>query len=268
MNQLRSFPSARTWLRVALAAALGLSAWAAFGPSCGSCAGTSGFLLPDRGLAALGGFFYAGLLALSFIPGAARLLGSGVMAAGGIHAGLLLVLWQAGSFCGLCVGTALAAFVALGALLRLEPGSSLKASLMSPLAAALVQGWALLGGGLATAAPERAQAQAKVQDTFESVSPQPGTVRLIAYTRPDCGYCLDLERDVLPDLQRTFGSRMDVELRSALDLPGLPTPTLILVGAKGRQLFPGLPSTETLARTLRTLMGEPNDHATLSQKSR
>jgi hypothetical protein len=95
-----------------------------------------------------------------------------------------------------------------------------------------------------------------------------GKVRMVVYTRPDCGYCMELERDVLPDLVRVFGTRLTVERRSAESLPGIPTPTIILTGSEKRHMFPGLPPREDLERAIQIVMGEDHGRETVLEKSR
>jgi hypothetical protein len=82
---------------------------------------------------------------------------------------------------------------------------------------------------------------------------------MVVYTRPDCGYCMELEREILPDLIRDFGDRLQIERRSAQTLPGIPTPTLILCGSQKRRMFPGLPSREDLRRAIESVMGENHE---------
>jgi len=91
---------------------------------------------------------------------------------------------------------------------------------------------------------------------------------MVVYTRPDCGYCMELEKDVLPGILREFGSRLSVERRSAEALPGIPTPTIILTGSERRRLFPGLPPEAVLREAISNVMGEDHDHETVLEKSR
>jgi hypothetical protein len=191
-----------------------------------------------------------------------------VLLAAGIHGGLLAVLAHAGIFCAPCFGTALAALAALVFAIRCESSNALRASFVIPVAACLVQAGVLLSGAGPALAHAQAEPDRVVHEDLVSGSVARGTVRLVVYTRADCGYCIQLERDVLPGLIREYGDRLTIERRSAAELPGIPTPTLILSGDQKRRLFPGLPEVEELRNVIQDLMGESHGHQTLLEKSR
>jgi hypothetical protein len=219
-------------------------------------------------LASAGVAYYAVLLAAAILLGPSVFVYSGVLVAGGVHAGLVATLVHLRSFCPPCALTAAAASVALAAVISCDRSNIFRASLVSPGAALAVQMWVLLSGALPAAAASREGADRVVHEEFAQPPVPSGMVRMVAYTRPDCGYCVELERDVLPGLARDYGSRLLVERRSAEELPGIPTPTLILTGASKRRLFPGLPSTQDLRNTIDTLMGESHGLQTVLEKSR
>lgn len=250
-------PAGRAWklLILALLLAMAGSAWAWFaGAGCGSCTVAS-HTFQGRSMAAAGLFTYAFLLLAALTAGPSQFLHAGTFLAAGVHAGLIAILIRLGIFCAPCVFTSLAALGALVSSLAFEPSQAYRAGVLTPVAAGVVQAAALFSGELSVVAspPERAE---RIVEPDLLVAPAlRGTVRMVIYTRPDCGYCQELERDVLPVLVGQFGSRVAIERRSARDLPGIPTPTIILSGADGRRLFPGLPPTEDLRRSIETLMG-------------
>lgn len=254
-------------------AALGLaalgSAWSLMGRGdCASCH-SAGMIFPGSSLAATGVVYYSILLAAAMLFGPSLFVYSGILIAAGVHAGLVVVLLHLKLFCAPCLATAVAASLCLGLAIACDSSNAFRASLVSPGAACVIQLWVLLTGALPAAAESRDQADRIARDEFSKPSVSRGTVRMVVYTRPDCGYCIELERDVLPDLVSEFGSRLAVERRSAAELPGIPTPTLILSGAGGRRLFPGLPPTGDLRRAIETLMGdESHGHETVFEKSR
>ena len=114
----------------------------------------------------------------------------------------------------------------------------------------------------------KSSADQVVREELTAAPVERGKARMVIYTRPDCGYCMELERDVLPEITRAYGARLLVERRSAESLPGIPTPTLILRGAEKRRMFPGLPSREELRRAIETVMGEDHDRETVFEKPR
>jgi hypothetical protein len=255
-------------IQIATLVAIAFSAWAALGSgSCGSCDGAAD-LLGGKSLAAVGVVYYAVLFTAAVVLGPSLFVYAGVLLAAGVHGGLLVLLARAGIFCAPCVGTALAALAALVGAIRCDPSNALRASLVIPGAALFVQAGFFFSGSLPALAEARASAEQVTREEFRVPAVPPGQVHLVVYTRPDCGYCIQLERDVLPGLVRDYGDRLAIERRSAAELPGIPTPTLILTGSARRQLIPGLPETEDLRNTIQNLMGESHGHETVLEKSR
>ena len=268
MTRNLGHPKSWTALKIAAAGAALFSAWAAWGGGgCASCDAAAG-ILGGRSLGAVGVVFYGFLLAAALARGPSLLVYSGVLAAAGVHVGLLMVLVHARIFCAPCVGAALCALAALAAAFRCDGSNAFRASWVIPGAAILVQWGSLLHGALPALAQGRTKAEAAAEEEFRAPPVAPGDVRMVVYSRPDCGYCLQFDRDVLPGLIREFGKHLEIERRSAESLPGLPTPTLILTGAAQRRFFPGLPESEDLRRTLHDLMEETHDHPTVLEKPR
>jgi hypothetical protein len=248
--------------------AIAFSAWAALGSgSCASCDGAAA-LVPGKSLAAVGVVYYSILFIAAVTLGPSLFVYSGVLLAAGIHAGLLAVLAHAKIFCAPCVGTALAALAALVFTIRCDSTNALRASLLIPVAAGLVQVGVLVSGAAPALAQSRVDTDRVVHEDLAGGLVAPGQVRMVVYTRPDCGYCIQLERDVLPGLVRDYGTRLSIERRSAAELPGIPTPTLILSGSAKRRLIPGLPEAEDLRSVINELMGESHGHETVLEKSR
>lgn len=263
-------PHELTWklLIAALLFAIGGSAWAFYGGGdCPSCEGV-GLMFQGKSLALTGLLYYSTLFVAAVVVGPTLFVYAGILIAAGVHGGLLAVLLHSKLFCLPCIGTAGAALTALVLAIRCESANALRASFILPGAALLVQTWVLLTGAVPAAAQSQADRDRVVHDELVSPAVARGKVRLVIYTRPDCGFCMELERDVLPEILRDFGSRLEVERRSAENLPGIPTPTLILTGSEKRHLFPGLPSAESLRSMIETLMGESHGHETVLEKSR
>jgi hypothetical protein len=255
-------------IQIATLVAIAFSAWAALGSgSCASCDGAAE-LFRGKSLAAMGVVYYSILFTLAAALGPSLFVYSGVLLAAGIHGGLLAVLVHAKIFCTPCVGTALAALAALVFAIRCDSSNALRASLVIPVAAGLVQVGVLFSGVAPALAHARADTDQVVHEDLVSGPVARGQVRLVVYTRPDCGYCIQLERDVLPGLVREYGDRLAVERRSAAELPGIPTPTLILTGSTKRRLIPGLPEVEDLRKVIDELMGDRRGHETVLEKSR
>jgi hypothetical protein len=256
----------RSWWRLALGLiglALGGAAWAAFfWGGCGSCSGSSagaaGHLLALSGVV-----YYVLLLGAGLVLGPSRVFWVGVLVAASIHGALLVALVMRGTLCPACILTGAAAIGAAALSCLIEPYNLVRASVILPAAALVTQlgGWAL--GTLPSAKPARTAAVPVAVPHDES-----GTVRMVIYGRVDCVFCQRLAAEVLPELAREFGERLRVEHRSAEDLPGLPTPTIILTGAGGRRSFPGLPRTDALRRAILDTLGDSHDRQAMLPASR
>jgi len=254
----RGKKSWRLFLLFVILALLGSALSAVLGPSCGRCGGAGeGLLGGGRTLAVLGTLYYAALLAMALVAGPCLPVFAGVQVAAGVHGVLLVVLWQRGEFCPLCVGTAISAIAALVASIVHEPRNAWRGAYVLPGAAFLFQSWLILGSGVGGTLPPAAQAEIRrtVAEEARSPSSLSGQARMVAFVRADCGYCRILEEDVVPALKRDFGDRLAFEPRSAEAMPGMPTPTLVLSGQAGRKVFPGLPPEEDLRAAILTVMG-------------
>lgn len=259
MDLRAQHPRAWRCLLASLALAAALSTWGAVeGPGCGSCEGARE-LLPIKHLATLGTLYYSALFLVAIFSGPSIFVYSGVMIAAGVHGPLVALLIQAKLFCGPCLLTAAAVAVAAGSSILLTPTNAFRGSLLFPGTAFVVQTWILFSGAVPIEAQVRSSAEHIARDEFVSPPVEAGKARMVVYTRPDCGYCMQLEKDVLPGIVREFGNRLSVERRSAEALPGIPTPTIILTGSERRRLFPGLPPEEDLRLAISNVMGEGRD---------
>ena len=252
-------------------ALLGSALSAVLGPSCGKCGGAGeGLLGGGRTLAIMGTLYYMVLLGASLLAGPCLPVFAGIQVAAGIHGVLLVVLWQRGQACPLCIGTALSAIAALISSILLEPRNAWRGAYVLPGAAFLFQSWLILGSGVGVTLPPSAQAEIQRTVAEEARSPlsPSGQARMVAFVRADCGYCRILEEDVVPALKRDFGDRFAFEPRSAEAMPGMPTPTLVLSGKAGRRVFPGLPPDADLRAAILTVMGESHESKTVLSQSR
>ena len=268
MTETNLHPKAWRLFKIALASAALFSAWATFGGrTCGSCE-TAAQIFQGKNLAVVGMAYYGVLLLAAQAFGRSIFVFSGVILAAGVHGGLLAVLLHAKLLCGPCLGTAVSALVALGAAIRCETWIAYRASWVIPGVALLIQCWLFLTAALPQAAEARAGAERISEEEFRAPPVAPGHVRMVVYSRPDCGYCIQFDREVLPVIVRDFGPHLEIERRSAENLPGIPTPTLILTGAEKRRFFPGLPELADLKSTVRDLMEESHGRETVFEKPR
>lgn len=267
MNPKLAHPLAWKLLLGGLVAAWLAAAWAWFGDGdCASCQAATA-LVHGKNLALLGMVYYGTLVVAAILLGPHPVVYGGTLLAASVHVGLAVLLLQAHVFCPPCVLAAISAILALGLAIRCEPANAYRASFVLPGIALLVETGVLLGGPPA-ALTELGTTPVAVQEEKPQVLVPPGRVHLVIYGRPDCGYCMELEQEVMPLLEREFGSHLEVERRSADGLAGVPTPTLILTGQGDRQVFPGLPSTEKLRSRIKELMGEGHGHETVLKESR
>jgi len=259
---------ARPGLLGALSSGLACSIWALLGTSgCRSCQGAFE-LLSGHGMAVAGLLDYAVLLLAAALAGPGPVVSWGTLLSAGIHAGLVAVLVHSRLLCPPCVGAAASAALATICVIRLDSANLFRASVLVPAAAMVVQSGLFAAGALGSRSEPQPGSPRPAEEELSAPAAMPGSVRMVVYTRPDCGYCRELEREVLPELLQVFGSRLLVERRSAESLPGIPTPTILLSGFRERRLFPGLPRTELLSRTIGSLMGDDDARQTLPETSR
>jgi hypothetical protein len=260
------------WAWRCLVGSLLVAALAAFwgalgGAGCRSCEGVAG-IFQGTHLATLGTVYYSLLFAVAVLAGPHLFVFSGIMIAAGVHGPLALILFQSQLFCVPCLLAAAAAGTALVAAIILEPSNAFRASLILPAAAFALQTWVLFSGGVPLRGETKPDVERIAREELVSPPVERGRARMVVYTRPDCGYCMELERDILPGLTRDFGAALEVERRSAEALPGIPTPTIILTGFMSRRFFPGLPPVEDLRSAIASVMGEDHGRETVLEKSR
>lgn len=204
----------RILLLLATGGALAASVLAAV--ECPACGGPSS-------PAVAGCAFYGALLIFTLVRDDGRLNRFALMAASGFHLGLIFSMASRGAACGLCVAAAGCAFLALGLALAREPRSLPLLPVVLPWTAAF---------GLMSAPP---------------VPPMefPEHTRIVAYTRPDCGYCEELKNRVLPEATR--GIQVEVQYRDA-DQAGFVrrAPTLLISRGRKYRVVEGLPTVDRL----------------------
>lgn len=204
--------------------------------ACSACG--TGRLVP----ALLGALGYAVLFGRALTAGLTRDVFVGILFAGGIHAALAIKMLTTGDRCVFCAAAALVSFAMMGISVVLDRTNLGRLALLTPTAALLV----LAGGSHAPAAPPH---------------PSEGRIGILVYTQNDCGFCEELRHNVLPEIEREFGDRVRIELRSADELPAIRrTPTLILTSGRPSdrpRVIEGLPTVERLRGAIRDLETGP-----------
>ena len=166
-------------------------------------------------------------------------------------------------FCAPCIATGLAAIAAAVVSFIIDPANLGRAGYLVPagaIGAHLVLFWS---GGIM--APTQASAGSGLSEP-EIARTRPrreGAVQMTVFSRAGCRYCAQLEEEVLPELRREFGNRLDVALEEAPG--GIPTPTIVIRGAQGT-VFPGLPPVDELKSALRRAMGGERHEPTVLSK--
>jgi hypothetical protein len=235
---------------VAIALLGAIWAWATR-ESCASCQGVRD-LVKGTSLAPAGAMYYAVLFVAGAVFGPSRFLFGGVLVAAAAHLALLLLLIQRGIFCAPCVATGLAAITAAALSFVIDPLNFSRAGILVPVGAIgahLALFWA---GGIMTPTLVTAEGGNPEARLDEGQPPRAGMARVTVYSRRGCPYCVELEEKVLPELRREFGNRLDLHLEDAA--AGMPTPTIVIAGAKG-VVFPGLPPVRELRAAIQDAIG-------------
>src|SRR5262249_15717442 len=85
----------------------------------------------------------------------------------------------------------------------------------------------------------------------------PDRISVQVFTQPDCPFCDEVRRSVMPEIVKEFGSRVIIAHRSADELPSIRrTPTLILRSSRSgsmTRIIEGLPTLERLRGMIRDL---------------
>lgn len=204
----------RALLLLATGGALAASTAAAVG--CPSCGG-------PPSLALAGVVLYAALLIGVLVREDFLLIRLAFMAASGVHLGLICAMASRGSICALCLATAACAFTATCLALARNRSSLQLLPVILPWTAAL---------GLLAAPP---------------VPPAdfPDHLRIVAYTRVDCGYCDELRDRVLPEATRGFEVEVVYRDAAAADFVHR-APTLLLSRGRRYRVMEGLPTVDRL----------------------
>ena len=207
--------------------------------SCGACR-AGGMSLGLVGFA-----FYTGLFLAACFAGPSPLLFAGLFFGFGVHAMLVAQLLMAGMRCWICFGAAGVSLLLVVLAVAQDRANLARMAFVLPWSVLLVLGW--------NGAPRTATAAASVTDT--------AAVRLVVFTQPDCPYCDELRDRVLPDMQREFGSRLQVVYRPASDLPAVRrTPTIVVSPGRREQparVIEGLPTAEMLRGAIREMEAKP-----------
>jgi len=248
---------------VAIAFLGSIWAWTA-GRSCGTC-GVARDLAGGASLAPIGAAYYAALLAAGALFGPSRILFGGILVAAAAHVALLLLLIQRGVFCAPCVVTGLGATAAAVLSFFIDPANLGRAGFLVPAGAIGAHLILFFAGGIMTPSLASAGSALSLPEMAGMRPEQEGVVQMTVFSRAGCPYCVELEEKVLPELRREFGHRLDIAREEAPG--GIPTPTIVIGGAKGI-VFPGLPPVDDLKSALRRAMGGERHEPTVLSQSR
>ena len=231
---------------VGLAVSLAGSLWSLLaGERCARCS-RAAQIIGGVNLAAIGAAYYALLLAAAY-AGSARLVFDGAFAAAGVHLALVSLLLRYRLACPPCLITAAGAWVASAAALAIDPRSALHAVILAPVAVVAAEDGTRVLRRQARIR-SRQEAEKATRQILEEGPAPPDGVRMVVYRRPDCRFCEQFEKEILPALHQEFGERLNVEERLAWKR--LATPTLVLVGRRATY-YAGLPKLEEARAAIR-----------------
>jgi hypothetical protein len=187
-----------------------------------------------------GSIGYAGLLVLALARGPSRLVFAGILFAFGVHAALTLQMVVSGFFCGLCLAATAGSLILVVLSVAVDPRNVGRLGIAVPWAVLLTAGTASI------LRPRTPVSEASA-----------ASVSIVVFTQEDCAYCDELRDRVMPEIEKEFGPRVQIDYRPASDLPAVrKTPTLILTpkrtGIQGR-VIEGLPTVERLRGAIHDL---------------
>lgn len=214
-----------------------VATWVKASGSCGSCGGSS---IVGTLIGAAGAAFYTALLGMALWLGPTALLFVGILAGFVVHAALLFLMLSGQPLCPPCIMACGVSTVLFLASMLYDSANLRRAAYVLPIAAVLFQA----GSSVYGLVKASALAEAYPEATTDAAR-RDGRVRLVIFEEPDCPYCRMLERDVLPEIEREFGPRLQVIRHPGSDVPGIALPTVIVVGAE-EEVFEGLPTRDLL----------------------
>lgn len=183
---------------------------------------------------------YSSLLIMAWWKGPSGLVLSGIHFAFGVHCALAVQQFLSGNVCGLCVAAALGSLALVALSISVDRVHLGRMALVVPAAAFL----AIFGLGIGT---PRAPA----------LDGAAGAIRIFVFTEPDCPYCDELRKQVMPEIEKEFGARIRVAWHSAAELSAIRrTPTLILSSGRSGErdrVIEGLPTLDRLRGAIRDL---------------
>ncbi len=238
--------------RAAVSIALAGSIWAmTAGKRCSTCQMASG-MTGGLKLGRIGTAIYLVILFLTFLPRSTPSAWA-LAAAVGSHLVLASLLLKNRMICRNCFLIATAAVVGSASAILADPSHNLSSLFAVPLGG--VATFVAIGIS-ASAAARRGMLLAErllAEAVNENAPVASGTVKIIVLYKPQCFACEFFKKSVLPELEKQFGGRMEVEHREAA--PGTPAPTLLILG-KTPQHFIGAAPAEAIAPTILMALGE------------
>lgn len=200
---------------------------------CDACR-VSGF---DPGMA--GAVAYGAILVGVLMRGPTPFLYDGILFGAGVHATLIAQMGIQGRLCGICLAAAAVSAGLVGVAIAWDRANLGRLAIVAP-GAALIAALGLSSGPPAS-----------------PVAASGGCIGVRIYIQPDCPYCERLRKEIVPEIEKEFGTRVRIEYRSADDLPGIRrTPTLILDPRRAEsrpRIIEGLPTLERLRGAIRDL---------------
>jgi len=229
VNGLRKGIGVLLGIQIVLSAAAGMAETLS---PCEAC--TVGRAIP----AVLGVVLYSTLLAGFWKSGLTSVVSLGILLATAVHVFLGIQMVLAGPICPLCLAAAVVSSGVTSLAVAMDRTNLRRLACVLPIA-----GLAAIRYAPISSVPVPASADERVS--------------IQVYTQPECPYCDDLRSRVMPQILKEFGSRVNVDYRSADDLPAVRrTPTLILRSGRAgavTRILEGLPTVERLRGVIRDL---------------
>jgi hypothetical protein len=233
-----------------------VATWTKATGSCGSCGSTSP---AAAAVGAAGVVLYVSLCAIALWTGPTILLFVGIFAGFAVHAALMILMISGGPVCPPCVLAFVVSAILLVSSIIYEPVNLRRAALVLPVAVFFLQAGSFAYGLIRSKGLAQAHSDVTPNDARRD-----GRVRIVVFEDSHCPYCRILERDVLPEIEREFGERLEVIRRSSAEIPGMALPTVIVVGER-EEVFDGLPSRNQLRTAiLRALTDLETGHVSTS----
>lgn len=194
----------------------------------------------------LGLFFYGALIVAASITRFGRFVRPMLCFAAGTHAVLLLMLYQGGWVCWLCIAAGIS--IGFAFLFTLFKHRTEWIEMILCVAIGVVTSKVIISaGGLYDRHLRKQAVELVAKDAMIKFTATPNTAYMIVYLRPGCHFCELFVNEDIPKIRTEFGNQVVISFREPLE--NLPSPAVVVLPGVP-MVFTGRPNFKELLAAL------------------